>query len=326
MKKAIAAILLLCLTVLLFACSGKGESTKQSVFGSEGETEPLTVRPLPYGKNAAVVEGDYHAVAAASASVDDRRVSDPVPKEFTLFGKRYTLYLTDVAVNLGYYATDHYSGNSTFVITRADTGKVVGFQTVPTYAKDYVSPVGEGASEEEYLAYAKSILNDVAGVSTDGWEATVKSFQTKYKAERPDQTVYSIFKNGVNLSVSEEEYEAAIGTGVTVTFTKKIGEFKRFDEMKVEMTGAGEVISFKAKNYDEAFAPFVGVTPDRARIERAVSPLVSSYAHGQDSRVEKIVMYVDDGTLWAQVFILITAPGGASAGITFSVEVAKIAQ
>ena len=96
--------------------------------------------------------------------------------------------------------------------------------------------------------------------------------------------------------------------------------------MKVEMTGAGEVISFNAKNYDEAFAPFVGVTPDRARIERAVSPLVSSYAHGQDSRVEKIVMYVDDGTLWAQVFILITGPDGASAGVTFSVEVAKIAE
>ncbi len=328
MKKTIAAILLLCLTVLLFACSGKGERTKQSVFGSGEETEPLTVRPLPYGKNAAVVEGDYHAVAAASASVDDRRVSDPVPKEFTLFGKRYTLYLTDVVVNLGYYATDLYSGNSTFVITRADTGKIVCFQTVPSYARDYVSPVREGAGEEEYLAYAKSILNDVAGVSTDGWEATVKSFQTKYKAERPDQTVYSIFRNGVNLSVSEEEYEAAIGTGVTVTFTKKIGEFKRFDEMKVEMTGAGEVISFNAKNYDEAFAPFVGVTPDRARIERAVSPLVSSYARGQDSRIEKIVTYVDDGTLWAWVFILITGPGpdGASAGVTFSVEVAKIAE
>lgn len=328
MKKAIAAILLLCLTVLLFACSGKGERTNPSVFGSGEETEPLTVRPLPYGKNAAVVEGDYHAVAAASASIDSRLVSDPVPKEFTLFGKRYTLYLTDVSVNLGYYATDHYSGNSTFVITRADTGKIVCFQTVPSYARDYVSPVREGAGEEEYLAYAKSILNDVAGVSTDGWEATVKSFQTKYKTELPDRTKYSIFRNGVNLSVSEEEYEAAIGTGVTVTFTKKIGEFKRFDEMKVEMTGAGEVISFNAKNYDEAFAPFVGVTPDRARIERAVSPLVRSYAHGQDSRVEKILTYVDDGTLWAWVFILITGPGpdGASAGVTISVEVAKIAE
>ena len=55
MKKTIAAILLLCLTVLLFACSGKGERTTQSVFGSGEETEPLTVRPLPYGKNAAVL-------------------------------------------------------------------------------------------------------------------------------------------------------------------------------------------------------------------------------------------------------------------------------
>ena len=320
MKKAIAAILLLCLTVLLFACSGKGERAKQSVFGSGGETEPLTVRPLPYGKNAAVVEGDYHADEAAPAFIDSRRVSNPVPKEFTLFGKRYTLYPTDVVVILGYYATDQYNGNSTFVNTRADTGKIVSFQTVPSYARDYVSPVREGAGEEEYLAYAKSILNDVAGVSTDGWEATVRITSTKYANERG----YFVLRNGTVLSLAEEDYEATVGSRVSVTFTKKIGEFKRFDEMKVEMTGAGEVISFNAKNYDEAFAPFVGVTPDRARIERAVSPLVSSYAHGLDSHVEKIVMYVDDGTLWAQVFILITGPEGASAGVTFSVEVAKI--
>jgi len=322
MKKTIAAILLLCLTVLLFACSGKGERTTQSVFGSGEETEPLTVRPLPYGKNAAVVEGDYHADEAAPAFIDSRRVSDPVPKEFTLFGKRYTLYPTDVVVILGYYATDLYSGNSTFVSTRADTGKIVSFQTVPSYARDYVSPVREGAGEEEYLAYAKSILNDVAGVSTDGWEATVWITSTKYANERG----YFVLRNGTVLSLAEEDYEATVGSRVSVTFTKKIGAFERFDEMKVEMTGAGEVISFNAKNYDEAFAPFVGVTPDRARIEQAVSPLVSSYAHGQDSRVQKIVTYVDDGTLWAQVFILITGPGGASAGVTFSVEVAKIAE
>ncbi|MBR4770079.1 MAG: hypothetical protein IK090_04025 [Clostridia bacterium] len=320
MKKVFFALLLLCLTVLLFARSGKGERAKQSVFGSGGETEPLTVRPLPYGKNAAVVEGDYHADEAAPAFIDSRRVSNPVPKEFTLFGKRYTLYPTDVVVILGYYATDQYSGNSTFVNTRADTGKIVSFQTVPSYARDYVSPVREGAGEEEYLAYAKSILNDVAGVSTDGWEATVRITSTKYANERG----YFVLRNGTVLSLAEEDYEATVGSRVSVTFTKKIGAFERFDEMKVEMTGAGEVISFNAKNYDEAFAPFVGVTPDRARIERAVSPLVSSYAHGLDSHVEKIVMYVDDGTLWAQVFILITGPEGASAGVTFSVEVAKI--
>ena len=81
MKKTVAAILFLCLTVALFACSGNA---------------------LPATENLTVVEGDYHAVESVPAAYDYRRVSDPVPKEFTLFGKQYTLYLTDVSTRFGY--------------------------------------------------------------------------------------------------------------------------------------------------------------------------------------------------------------------------------
>ena len=55
-------------------------------------------------------------------------------------------------------------------------------------------------------------------------------------------------------------------------------------------------------------------------------PLASSYTHGYSSRVEKIEMLVSDNTLWAEVFILITGSEGASAGVAFYVEVAKIAE
>ena len=327
MKKAIAAILLLCLTVLLFACSENGKKAKTDAPGYSGQTEHVeyVAQPLSYDANARVVPGDYHALHFPSGmgKALTYTKNGATDKTVTLFGQKYLLnYRQTIIPAGGYYEIDSYVTYKKHVLIRPDTGKVVSFDTVPSYAKDYVSPVREGATEEEYLAYAKSILNDVAGVPTDGWEATVRITSTKYANERG----YFVLRNGTVLSLAEEDYEATVGSRVSVTFTKKIGEFKRFDEMKVEMTGAGEVISFNAINYDEAFAPFVCVTPDRARIERAVSPLVSSYAHGLDSHVEKIVMYVDDGTLWAQVFILITGPEGASAGVTFSVEVAKIAE
>ena len=305
MKKTVAAILLLCLTVALFACSGNA---------------------LPATENLTVVEGDYHAVESVPAAYDYRRVSDPVPKEFTLFGKQYTLYLTDVSTRFGYYETDHYVGSDLFLSARTDTGKIVSYQTVPTYAKDYVSPVGEGSTEEEYIAYANSVILDLTGVSTEGWEATVGFFSTKYKTQLADRTDYTINKNGAMITASEEEYEAAIGTGVTVTYRKKIGGFARCDAMTVKMSSVGEIISVNAVNYDEWFAPFSGVTPDRARIEQAVWPLASSYTHGYSSRVEKIEMLVSDNTLWAEVSILITGSEGASAGVAFYVEVAKIAQ
>ena len=209
---------------------------------------------------------------------------------------------------------------------RSDTGQILHFQTEPTFAKDYVSPVGEGSTEEEYLAYASAVILDLTGVSTEGWEATIGFGPTKYKTELADGTKYSVDKNGAMLSVSEEEYESMIGTGVTVIYRKKLGEYDRCDKMTVKMSSVGEVFLVNAENYDEWFAPFVSVTPDRARIVQEARKQASSATNNAlGGNVEKIEMVVNRDTLWACVYILYSN-GVASAGISVYVEVAKIAE
>ena len=300
MKKTIALLLLLCLTVLLVACAGKEKT---------------------------VVEGDYHAEQTIGKN-ESRRKDGMTEKTLTLFGKERQFYYSNTtSVAGGIYEADFYhSIDSTFLKIRSDTGQILHFQTEPTFAKDYVSPVGEGSTEEEYLAYASAVILDLTGVSTEGWEATIGFGPTKYKTELADGTKYSVDKNGAMLSVSEEEYESMIGTGVTVIYRKKLGEYDRCDKMTVKMSSVGEVFLVNAENYDEWFAPFVSVTPDRARIVQEARKQASSATNNAlGGNVEKIEMVVNRDTLWACVYILYSN-GVASAGISVYVEVAKIAE
>ena len=300
MKKAILALFLLCLAIGLSACA----------------------------ENRAVVEGDYHAEPSDGAfTAESRHKNVTKPKDFTLFGKESSLYYSNTySTPGGYYETDSYHSGVTFVDIRSDTGKVASFQTSPSYSKDYVSPVGEGATEEEYLAYAKSVLTDVAGVSPDGWDATVNIYSTKYA----DKRGYFVYRNGATLSLTEEDYEATVGTGVTVTFTKRIGEIERCDKLSVEMTGAGEIVSFSAINFDRAFAPFADVVPDRERIVQAAQTEFDQTFSVRylSSNVDKILLKVNDGTLWAVVYISyvvgVENDIPVQGGVTISVEVAKI--
>lgn len=76
-----------------------------------------------------------------------------------------------------------------------------------------------------------------AGVSTDGWEATVNIYE--------DNDCY-------------------------VSFSKKIDGFDRNDGMLVIMSTRGEVRFYNAINSDEYFKPFENATIDKEKLEESI--------------------------------------------------------
>lgn len=251
------------------------------------------------------------------------------PKTVTLFGKTVTLYYSDT-VKAGYsvpFDRDFYEffsegTNDYCLITfRSDTGKIATYQTSPSYRADYASPVSADSTDEEFLAYANAVLAEYAGVSTEGWETAVGRSVRKWKSgER-----YVHVVDGRTVEVSESEYETLAGTYVKITYTKKIGGIDRCDRMTVEMTDAGEIISYHGYHSDDLFAPFLNVEPDREKIEKeAWRAFGSSGIHGYSSAsIRKIELFASENSLWAVVSIAYKT-GEAEGGVQYAIEVARL--
>ena len=137
------------------------------------------------------------------------------------------------------YETDLYHGKNIFVRYNAKTNKIVELDQYDKFEYDpnFVSEVNPSSSDEEYIEYAKKVLLENAGVSTDGWEATVNIYE--------DNDCY-------------------------VSFSKKIDGFDRNDGMSVIMSTRGEVRFYNAINSDEYFKPFENATIDKEKLEESI--------------------------------------------------------
>ena len=320
MKKL--SIILLVLIALLFASCASG-SKKVEV------NDEYTA--LLYGYSAG---GNVNDAAAANYYTGERFYQETdyekpemERKTVSLFGKdHYVLYLHtmhdkdqsyDIDLYMSVLETEH-----TIICYRSDTGSMVRFKMQPTYLNSFRSPVNCESTDEEYLAYANEILAEYANVSTEGWEAVIQRGVVKWQTEQG----YFLATDDKTVSVSETEYEDLVDTVIQITYTKKIGEIKRSDKMQIKMTDAGEIISYRADNYEDAFAPFKDVQPDKKKILRAVGQ-VSSMAVSADS---EILLTPHDGSLWAEVRVEYrSAPSVyddtvVTSGARYVVEIARL--
>ena len=320
MKKL--SIILLVLIALLFASCASG-SKKVEV------NDEYTA--LLYGYSAG---GNVNDAAAANYYTGERFYQETdyekpemERKTVSLFGKdHYVLYLHtmhdkdqsyDIDLYMSVLETEH-----TIICYRSDTGSMVRFKMQPTYLNSFRSPVNCESTDEEYLAYANEILAEYANVSTEGWEAVIQRGVVKWQTEQG----YFLATDDKTVSVSETEYEDLVDTVIQITYTKKIGEIKRSDKMQIKMTDAGEIISYRADNYEDAFAPFKDVQPDKKKILRAVGQ-VSSMAVSADS---EILLTPHDGSLWAEVRVVHqSAPSVyddtvVTSGVSYVVEIARL--
>ncbi len=137
------------------------------------------------------------------------------------------------------YEIDAYDSDRSFVKYNAKTNKIVKLDQYDKFEYDpnFVSEVNPSSSDEEYIEYAKKVLLENAGVSADGWEATVNIYE--------DNDCY-------------------------VSFSKKIDGFDRNDGMSVIMSTRGEVRFYNAINSDEYFKPFENATIDKEKLEESI--------------------------------------------------------
>ena len=318
---SLRCLLCLVLIALLFASCASG--SKKVVVNDEytallyGYSAGGSVNETP--ANCYIGERFYKATNYEKQDMERKTVS--------LFGKdHYVLYLHtmhdkdqsyDIDLYMSVLETEH-----TIICYRSDTGSMVRFKMQPTYLNSFRSSVNCESTDEEYLAYANEILAEYANVSTEGWEAVIQRGVVKWQTEQG----YFLATDDKTVSVSETEYEDLVDTVIQITYTKKIGEIKRSDKMQIKMTDAGEIISYRADNYEDAFAPFKDVQPDKKKILRAVGQ-VSSMAVSADS---EILLTPHDGSLWAEVRVVHqSAPSVyddtvVTSGVSYVVEIARL--
>ena len=320
MKKL--SIILLVLIALLFTSCAAG-SKKVEV------NDEYTA--LLYGYSAG---GNVNDAAAANYYTGERFYQETdyekpemERKTVSLFGKdHYVLYLHTMHSKERSYDLDLYMSVSetehTVICYRSDTESIIRFKMQPTYLNSFRSPVNCESTDEEFLAYASDVLAEYAGVSTEGWDAEI----VRSKIKRQTEEGFFHLVDDRLVSVSESEYEELADSTIRITYTKKLGEIKRSDQMWIEMTDAGEIVGYKADNYEDAFAPFKDVQPDKQKIMRAVAQ-ASSLGVGSDS---EILLTPHDGSLWAEVRVEYrSAPSVyddtvVTSGARYVVEIARL--
>ena len=286
-----------------------------------------TVTPSVHAQDAIVVEGSYVALSAESGGsvtdetgvvryADEKFFKPQTYKKTGMERKTESFYGTTGTV---YYDRTYKAGPASYEIDvykrfvddenmyvqyRADTGKIVRISVSPPVIPDGGSAIDVNSSEEEIIAYAKTVLYDVTETSANGWRATVEDTY-------------------LGITQRDQPGGYAYVHGYIVTFFKTIGCFKRADQMVVEMTDEGAILHVNAINYEETIAPFLGVVPDRAKVEGAASAAyVSDFSY--PGYISDVTLFPKGGSLWAEVTFSYRTDGGSGGGFSYMVEVARI--
>lgn len=235
-------------------------------------------------------------------------------KTETLFGKTWNMsYSTTLKSNYLPCEMDMYTYNSSaqdfvFVATqyRTDTGGIVKYSINPSPETYEGSSINSDSSEEAIVSYAKNVLFDVTGESTDGWNVRIQETRFPYYTPQKMGPLYA--------------------RGYTVTFFKTIGGVERADSMYVQMTDAGEIVELNAIHFDDCFTPFKNVNLDVEAIKRTATDAFSKDASGrwnyEISNID-VSLYVSGDSLWALVQITYQT-GEAYGGVEYSIEVARL--
>ncbi len=303
MKKMIVAMMLL--TMILTSCLETSDIEASYAENSSGE-QPLI--ETEQQREATIVDS-YEALLSAPENGDDiytgeyfyddllniERKSDMPAISVNLFGREDSLHYSSTTQYLdGGYQLDRY----TKVVSRyyvsvaylSDTEKLVHYSASAEKGQSYSSPVTPDSTEEEYIAYAKQILLDYTGLSTEKWGVKTSTF-SKYKGREDLFVNYDAEKFPGN----DTEY--------TITFYKEICGIERSDKVFVRMTNYGEILEFSAINCDSAFAPFERIAIDGKKVEKTALGVAqrSVDKHVETWDIKDSKLHVKNDALWVLV-------------------------
>ena len=314
MKKLIVAIFLISTMISLISCNNVPTKTAVAIdadeytallysMGAGSNSDSST--PMYTGKEF----GKKEEYKKSETKIEKKR-------ETSFFGKQKTVWYghTWKYDELG-YEVDKYSfqndGETLFISYNSSTGKPVRYVSRPANNRSYSSPVNPDSTEAEYVAYAKQILLEYAGVSAEGWDCDIVT-QIKDKGKT---------NSFINYSHENPEYNAVY----TITFSKKISGIDRIDKMHVKLTNVGEIEEFQAINYDEAFKPFENVKLDKEKIESAARRAAYIPSGGSITKLYT-QLFVSEGCLWAHVEIDYSFESGAQGGTIYAIKVAELVE
>ena len=309
MKKTIFVTLCLCLAILLCSC-----------MGTENGVEVINdYIPLLYENSVGGAE-DHNTdryTGEKFFSMEKYEKTNREKKNDEISGNAQALtYDWTLKSNELSYELDEYSfvkgRDAVFVSYRTDTNKIVKYQKNVANNREYMSVVNPNSSESEYIAYAKAVFLEYAGISVDAWDVRIQTWRAEYG-----------YNDGfINYVHETPSYNAEY----IITFSKKIGGIERCDKMYVHMTNVGEIIEFKAVNYDESFGPYANVQIDRTKIEEEAWHAFDNIRKNNNvlsEIINNIELITQNGSLWAQVTIEYRL-GETSGGVIYVFEVARL--
>lgn len=236
-------------------------------------------------------------------------------KSITLFSRNIsTNYKRTIALKERGYEIDEYSyvvgATYAFLSYRNDTDKIIEFDISPVNDINYSSPVNPQSTEAEYIAYAKKVLLEITGQSTEGWNLKIESYHNSH-----GRTYQFVNYNDTS----------TVGH-YTFTFYKTIGGFERYDKMYVKMTNAGEVFAVNAINSDDAFAPYRDIKINAEKVEEAIWSTFGSIKKNavQFESIDSAELVLNDDGLWVRAAVSYQTDGGEYGGVIFVIQVAEI--
>lgn len=279
-------------------------------------------------ESAAGFAGDIVTTAYSGEKlfhIEDFDKSDMPPKK-DLFGKDVNMhYSGSQKTNLNKCNIDLYfyivSGTYVAMKINDQTGKIVSYDTGGwNFDRNYKSTVNPKSGEKEFLTYAKNILWEYGGASTDDKKVRIV---TKIISE--DGSVE--FKDGfVNYFDENPNFNAQY----TFFFTGDIDGIARCDDMQITVTNVGEICSFEALQFDEAYAPFENAKIDRDKIISTVEKAFSSVRNSYNVLSYSITLQTipKETELWVEATVEFEFQGGEehilTSGVKYVVKVAEL--
>ena len=214
-----------------------------------------------------------------TVSVFGREVEVEYRQTWNANAKQYDMYvaLLDISV--------HYD---------CETGKPVKYQLAEKAVnRQYSSPVNPNSSEDEFVAYAREVLTEFSGKSTEGLTATV---QTQLNGN-----IFELLNRFENFP--EEHEIPSKNACYVISFQKEICGIFSYEEMTVTMTNVGEIISIDAIADLDKFQPFENIAIDIEHLDEVILDNAPTKSGANNRYITSKALFVQDDVLWMRCMV-----------------------
>lgn len=189
-------------------------------------------------------------------------------KSVQIFGHEYELSYFNT---YGYGCTDEnydvYIGNNVEVFFGENTGRMVLFSGTEYYdTSGFTFPLNAHSSRQDFIDYAKSLLLEYCGTSTDDCDVEINTVKLKTKYQ---YTAEDLEQDFINFIDKDPDFSAKY----KIKFYKKYKGINRIDDIEVDITSDGKVLLIRAETCDEQFEKFKDTYIDAEQLKKQIKEI-----------------------------------------------------